>query len=96
MTMREFRQAIDLLTRRLDRLEARSGGTAVDPAKSAQWLQVRAVLMNALVPYPDARMAVVDALFELNRQIDANGEDRLAGRSSLSRRLRLRRRRGLN
>jgi hypothetical protein len=60
---REARGCLELLARLLAELP---GGAAVDLFASQDWTQALAVLLAALEPFPDARLAVADRLAELD------------------------------
>jgi hypothetical protein len=68
-------RAIDRIQRQIE-LQAKLLGElderpVVNVLVSAEWLQVRSVLLSALYPYPDARMAVAGALTALEGGRDA-------------------------
>jgi hypothetical protein len=59
IAVREMRGCLDLLGRLLG--ELREPGV-VNLVLSVEWVETRAVIMQALAPYPDAAVAVADAL----------------------------------
>jgi hypothetical protein len=61
MAIREARGVLD----HLSRLEERQGGTAaaVPLVDSPEWHRTRAAIISALTAYPEARIAVAEALF---------------------------------
>jgi hypothetical protein len=61
--IREGRSCLELLARLLAELPA---GAAVSVFTSPDWTQTLTVLLAALEPFPDARLAVADRLAELN------------------------------
>jgi len=58
MAIREARETLALLLEVEGRLDRRPVNILVNP----QWIDLRAVLIQTLAPYPDARAAVVEAL----------------------------------
>jgi len=70
LAAREVHRSLELLGRQLERIEARRGALIVDFAMDAGWLRAQAAILEALDPYPDAGLAVADALRELR---DRNG-----------------------
>jgi hypothetical protein len=56
--IREARETLALLLEVEGRLDRRPVNILIAP----QWLELRAVLIQTLAPYPEARMAVVEAL----------------------------------
>ena len=65
--IREARECIELLLEVEGRLRR---GSVVNILIAPQWLQIRAVIVQALAPYPEARAAVALAL----QQVDDAGE----------------------
>jgi hypothetical protein len=66
--IREARETLELVAKLLGDLDERP---QVNVLVMAQWIEIRAVLMNALKPYPEARTAVARALLE--SETDARG-----------------------
>lgn len=62
--IRELRGVIELLARLTGELDERPD-VVVNIASSAEWLQVQTVIVGALEPYPEARLAVAEALAPL-------------------------------
>jgi hypothetical protein len=60
MALRELRAAIELLAKLTGELHERS--TTINIVGSAEWAELRQLIGRALLPYPDARRAVVDAV----------------------------------
>jgi len=58
--IREARGCLELLAKLLGELQQE--GSTVDIALSAEWIELRTVLLKALGPYPEARLAVAEAL----------------------------------
>jgi hypothetical protein len=65
LAAREVHRSLELLGRQLERIESRRGALIVDFATDAGWLRAQAAILAALDPYPDAALAVADALREL-------------------------------
>jgi hypothetical protein len=59
--IREARSNLELLAKLMGELDERPS-VAVNLNVSAEWLQLRTVLVTALDPYPDAQAAVVGAI----------------------------------
>ena len=57
--IREARGNLELLAKLLGELKE---GTTLNMVVAPEWLQIRAVILTALDPYPDARLAVASAL----------------------------------
>jgi hypothetical protein len=57
--VRESRGTVELLARLLGELQ---DGATVNVLVSAEWTTVRTVVLQALAPYPEARLAVSQAL----------------------------------
>jgi len=62
--IRELCRIIELLAKLRGELDTRP---VVNILLSSEWIQVRAVLLQALSPYPDARQAAAAALLEVDR-----------------------------
>ena len=62
MAVREARSNIELIAELVHELDRRP---VVNLWMSAEWQQVRAVLLSALLPYPEARAAVAQRLLEV-------------------------------
>jgi len=60
--IREARGCVELLAKLIGQLDERP---QINIALSGEWLQVRAVIINALVSHPEARQSVAKALMEL-------------------------------
>ncbi|WP_085440442.1 hypothetical protein [Magnetofaba australis] len=58
--IRELVRIVELLGKLQGELE--SGGPVVNVSINAEWVEIRAVVLSALAPYPDARQAVAKAL----------------------------------
>ena len=58
---RELRAALESVARISGELDERPT-TVVNLATSEEWIQLQTVILTALAPYPDARMAVAGAL----------------------------------
>lgn len=71
MAIREVRGNLELLARLLGELDERPQFNVLI---APEWLTVRAVLLTALAPYPDARIAVAGALAQV--EAGANGHAR--------------------
>ena len=63
--IREARNNLELLAKLLGELDETP---KVNVLVSAEWLTVRTTLLEALVPYPDARATVADALLGLEEE----------------------------
>jgi len=61
--IRELVRIVELLAKLRGELDERP---QVNILLSPQWLEVRAVLLKALAPYPDARQAAAQALLEVD------------------------------
>ena len=61
---RELRTALETVARISGELDQRPT-TVVNLATSAEWIELQTVILTALAPYPDARMAVAAALAPL-------------------------------
>ena len=57
--IREARGNLELLAKLLGELNE---GTTVNVLVSPEWLQVRTIILQALDPFPDARLALADAM----------------------------------
>ena len=57
--IREARGNLELLAKLLGELKE---GTTVNVLVSSEWVEVRAVILRALDPYPEAKLAVADAV----------------------------------
>src|SRR5438128_2252681 len=62
LAAREVHRSLELLGRQLERIESRRSALIVDFATDAAWLRTQAAMLEALDPYPDAALAVADAL----------------------------------
>ena len=64
--LRGSRQAMDLITREREFKARVTGqideGTHINITNSPQWIELRAVIWEALAPYPEARMSVLRAV----------------------------------
>ena len=65
--IREARGNLELLAKLLGELD---DAPKVNILVSAEWVTIRAAMMEALVPYPEARFAVADALLGLEYERD--------------------------
>jgi hypothetical protein len=66
LASRELRGALEVMAKHIERLEARRGAPVVDIAKSADWIELRTVMMKVLDQFPEAKRAMVLRLRELN------------------------------
>jgi len=66
--IKEARACLELLAKLIGELDERP---QVNVLLSPQWIQVRAVLLNALQPYPEARQAASLALLEVGDERSA-------------------------
>lgn len=60
--MKETRQAIELLAKLSGELDTSTNINVLNLSTSEEWMQTRGVMLEALAPYPDARMAVAKAV----------------------------------
>lgn len=65
VAIREARGNLELLAKLLGELD---DAPKVSILVSAEWVAIRAAMMEALVPYPEARSAVADALLGLENE----------------------------
>ena len=66
--IREARQALELVARLLGELRT---GTTINILYNEEFTEVRLVIINALIKYPEAKQAVIDALQEKGAIEDA-------------------------
>lgn len=64
MGIREARSCLELLAKLQGQLDDRP---VVNVVLSPQWVTLRTVILRALIPYPDARASLADALEEAER-----------------------------
>ena len=58
----QLRQTLETVARITGELDTRSQVNVLNVVASTDWQELRAVILAALVPYPDARLAVASAL----------------------------------
>ncbi len=78
--LRELRGVIKDEAELLGMLGVKSQHLHINLSQAPEWVEVKAVLLAALAKYPDAQIAVLDALERVGKPmkvIEANGHDRV-------------------